>query len=72
MRANVHALPRRERGRPHVIEKDEWPDRLERQARQTALHGEGADVARVRLEYGKEGARGIGHGAFLLRSWGTG
>jgi len=54
MRPHVDAVPRREGGRPHVIEEDEGADQLARRAGQHAAHGEAAEVARARLDDGGE------------------
>src|SRR5439155_19913033 len=51
---HIRALARSERNRPEMIEKDERADHLGRERRQQPLHGEAANLARVRLEYQHE------------------
>src|SRR5256886_14045438 len=53
MRAHVDAAARRENGRTHVIEKNEWTDHPVRHSGEDSAHREPAGVAGVRLEPGK-------------------
>ena len=58
---HVHALPRAEFGRTHVIEENERTHRLQPTRRQRAPHGKVTEVARARFEHALDDARRSGH-----------